>query len=508
MNAIADKLPGWRYSHGTNAPTGWNQDQLAEYGEWILSFQDRPYDWACVCYPWGEVGSPLEDRSLEIWQTDMLQHLQKQLQRSDLSYEQKFKRVLRYAVAAGNGVGKTAYVAILVHWFTSTHPSSEAVVTAGTLDQLSGKTWRELSKWQNLAINGWQFEWTATRYKCKEQPETWFVEARAWSVANPDAMAGTHENYVLIVFDEASAIARIIWDTIEGAFTTGLCFFFCFGNPTSRDGAFFDCFYGRIAHRWFKRHVDAREVSFANQEELQSWIDKEGYDSDFVRIHVRGLFPKQSDLQFIDSAVVEDARKRIVQWRDIPRAIPRLMGVDIARQGVDQNVIILRQGRKMHKDICRFRERDTMKTAGKIIEQFNLWRPDLIFVDGVGMGGPVVDYLRTRGLDRTVVDVQSGTSPALEDDKKRYSNMRAVMWARMKEWLRTADIPEDVELLEELCLPHYKFTLKTDLLQIESKESMRERGIKSPDTADALAFTFWELVPSAPGFGGGYAEED
>lgn len=509
MNVAANR-PTWRQTHGLIPPTGWGDEERERFADWLLSFQKRPWDWVLACYPWGEKGSPLEHRLPELWQRDWLQTLQRELQRTDLSRAEVQNRVIRMSTAAGNGVGKTGMVAWLVHWFMSVFPNGEAIITAGTGDQLSGKTWRELNKWQNLAINGWQMEWTAERYKHRDAPATWFAEARTWSENNPDAMAGTHENYVLIIFDEASAIAKIIWETVSGALTTGLCFFFCFGNPTTLDDGFWETQQGKQAHLWIRKRVDARSVSFANLKEINGWIEVYGEDSDFVRIHVYGMFPKQSELQFIDSGVVRAAAKRIIQWREIPQGIPRLMGCDIARQGGDLNTVLRRQGRKVHKEIFEFSSRDTMATANFIADQINTHRPDLVYIDGVGVGAGVVDYLRMRGYERIIVDVQSGTAPTDKNDKIRYLNMRALMWARLREWLRTADLPDLPQLLEELCGPHYKFMPGTDKLCLESKDDMRERGVKSPNIADALAYTFWHAIPMAntSGMGHGYAESD
>lgn len=509
MSATAPHL-SWRNCHGIIPPTGWSDEDRAAFAEYLISFQTRPWDWVLECYPWGEPGSSVERRLPELWQRDWLMTLQAELQRTDLRPDQIWNRVIRISTAAGNGVGKTALVSWLIHWFMSVFPHGEAIITAGTGDQLSGKTWRELAKWQHLAINGWQFDWSATRYKHKDAPETWFAEARTWSEANPAAMAGTHENYVLVIFDEASAIAKIIWETIEGAFTTGLCFFVAFGNPTNLDDGFWDTQLGPSAPRWIKKRVDAREVSFANKDEIAYWIRRYGEDDDFVRIHVYGQFPKQSELQFIDSAVVRQAANRIIQWREIPAGIPRLMGCDIARQGVDLNTIIRRQGRKMGERIMEFRSRDTMATAEAIAREINEWRPDLVYIDGVGIGAGVVDYLRARGFERIIVDVQSGTVPEDKNDAIRYGNMRAVMWSRLREWLRTADIANNPRLIDELCGPHYKYMVKTDRLLIESKDEMRARGVASPNIADALAYTFWHAIPMANSSGSshGYAETE
>lgn len=502
--------PNWRQFHGLVPPTGWTDEDRHTYAAWLLSYQRRPWDWVLVCYPWGQAGSPLETRMPEKWQRKLLMKLQDELQRTDLSFKEIHNRVIRISTAAGNGVGKTGLVAWLTHWFMSVFPNGEAIVTAGTGDQLSGKTWRELNKWQSLAVNGWQFEWSAERYKHKDSPATWFAEARTWSENNPDAMAGTHENYVLIIFDEASAIAKIIWETVAGALTTGLVLFFAFGNPTELDGGFWETQHGKEAHKWIKFRVDAREVSFANLDEINGWIETWGADSDFVRIHVYGMFPKQSELQFIDSGVVRLAADRIIPWREIPQGIPRLMGCDIARQGGDLNTIVRRQGRKMSEEIFEFASRDTMKTANFIAEQINRHRPDLVYIDGVGVGAGVVDYLRLRGYVNQIVDVQSATAPTDPNDKVRFLNMRALMWYRFREWLRNGDLANNQQLLEEICAPHYKFMPGSDKLCLESKDDMRSRGVRSPNIADALVYTFWHAIPMAnsSGMGRGVVEPD
>ena len=492
----------WRDHHGIIAPTGWTPEQYASYADWLLSFQLRPWDWVCECYPWMEEGSGLTIP--EVWQRSWLMTLQSDLQAQGMV---NGNQVIRMAVAAGRGVGKTALVAWAIHWFMSVFPNGTAVITAGTAAQLETKTWRELLKWQSLACNGWMFEWTATRYRQREAANQWYAAAIPWSDNNPQAFAGTHEKYVLMLFDEASAISPLIWEMVEGTLSTGLCFFFVYGNPSEGSGGFWEAFNGRGANRWHHFRVDAREVTFANRDEIQSWIDTWGPDSDLVRIHVLGMFPRQAATSFIDGKIVSLAAARVIEWRDIPRAIPRVMGVDIARQGMDLNVIVRRQGRKVAPDIQAWHERDTMATANYIARTINEWRPDRVFIDGVGVGAGVVDYLKASGFSRIVVDVQSGQRPTLPDEAKRCANMRAVMWSRMREWLRTADLPMDQELMEELCAPKYKFERKTDRMLVESKAEMLQRGVKSPNKADALVYTFWESMPSLAG-GSGYAEPD
>lgn len=509
MNAVVRPRPSkdWRQQFGLNKPKMDDKEAIA-MAQWILSYQKRPFDWVLKCYCWGVEGSPLEGKLPEIWQRRALLELQQELQRTDLAEEEVFNRVIRMAVAAGNGVGKTTFVAWLIHWFESVYPRGEAVITASTAAQLETKTWRELRKWQDLAFNGWQFEWTATRYKHKDMPEQWYASAIPWSESNPQAFAGTHEKYVLVIFDEASGIHAAIWDVIEGAMTTGLVFFFAFGNPSDTDGGFYDCF-NKFAHMWRLRYrVDAREVSFANKKEIQGWIDTHGLDSDFVRVHVLGMFPKSLTTTFISSEQVMGAMGRQIAWNHIPRSVPRLMGVDLARQGQDLNAIVRRVGRKVDGKIVTWSERDTMVSADYIARAINEWQPDFVYVDGVGLGGPVVDYLKRRGFARQIVEVSAGKTPDNPDDHKRYANMRTCMWARMREWFAAADLPMDPELLEELTGPKFRFELRTDRMLLEPKAEMWKRGIKSPNKADALSFTFWHSVPASMSVNAGYAEPE
>jgi hypothetical protein len=124
------------------------------------------------------------------------------------------------AIASGHGAAKTAFVAWVISWFMSCRPHPQVVCTANTETQLNTKTWRELAKWHKLSANREWFDWTATSYYLKAHPETWKANAIAWSEHNTEAFAGTHEENVLVVFDEASKISDKIWEVTDGIFTT------------------------------------------------------------------------------------------------------------------------------------------------------------------------------------------------------------------------------------------------------------------------------------------------
>ena len=73
-----------------------------------------------------------------------------------------------------------------------------------------------------------------------------------------------------------------------------------------------------------------------------------------------------------------------------------------------------------------------------------------------------------------------------------YANKRAEMWGTMREWLAHGAIPAHPDLLADLTALEYGQTIGEgrDAPIIERKEDMKERGLASPDLADALALTF------------------
>ena len=64
----------------------------------------------------------------------------------------------------------------------------------------------------------------------------------------------------------------------------------CQARATRTSGEFFRlCTQGK---RNTYTRVDSRTVSFSNKEQIQAWVDDYGEDSDFVRVRVKGQFPR------------------------------------------------------------------------------------------------------------------------------------------------------------------------------------------------------------------------
>lgn len=167
------------------------------------------------------------------------------------------------------------------------------------------------------------------------------------------------------------------------------------------------------------------------------------------------------------------------------RAIGGLrVGVDVARFGDDKSCITFRRGRLLIKQVV-LEQADVTQVSGRTREEIKSFReaPEQIAVDTIGIGAGVADILR-GWFGHVVADVNAADRMA---DGNNY-NRRAFMWREMRDWLKTASIPNDDELKTELTSLRYGF--RGGEMLLESKDDAKKRGVRSPDRADSLALTF------------------
>ena len=186
---------------------------------------------------------------------------------------------------------------------------------------------------------------------------------------------------------------------------------------------------------------------------------------------------------YINSHEVMRARKS----KDVEKYGQLLLGVDPARFGDDRSAIIRRQGRVAF-GMETYIKKDTMEIAGIVYSIFTRENPTKIYVDVGGLGAGVVDRLRELIPGNVVVGVNAGSKPF---EATKFKNKRAELWCALKEWLNDepCSIPDSDELHSDLCGIKYKVD-SNSRLQMESKDDMKKRGIRSSDTADALCLTF------------------
>jgi hypothetical protein len=467
----------------------------------IVALSHDPLGFVRYAFPWREKGTPLENEAgPRDWQADILSELGERLRRDAAA---GFGEAIRLAVASGHGVGKSALMAWIKLWALATFDDAMTVITANTEQQLRTKTWPQVVKWFNLmnCKHWFTLGETAIVSSRKGHQKTWRGDRVTWSEHNTEAFAGLHNlrKRIVLLFDEASAIADTVWEVAEGALTDEgtEIIWVVFGNPTQSSGRFRECF-GKFRGRWITRQVDSRLVPGTSKAQIAQWIEDYGEDSDFVRVRVRGEFPRIGSSQFIGPALIEAARRREAQshLRD-----PLVIGVDVARHGDDRTVIFFRRGRDARTIApIRLRVPDLMQVAARVAEAARAHRADAVFVD-MGMGAGVVDRLLQLNVPGVIGVEFGGASHGggrIDGQAASYANKRAEMWGEMRAWLAHGAIPDEAELADDLGGPQYAFNSR-DQLQLERKQDMKKRGLSSPDMADALALTFAYAVQARAG---------
>jgi hypothetical protein len=466
-----------------------NVTPLGELFDKLAAFTFDPLGFVLWAFPWGEVGTSLEhEDGPEQWQRDQLTRIGDRLAAGvDLGC------VIEEDISSGHGIGKSAQVSWLILWAISTHEDTRGVVTANTDMQLRTKTWAELSKWYQMFIAKTLFKLTATSLFIANdaiREKSWRIDAVPWSKDNTEAFAGMHNKgkRILVVFDEAAAIDDEIYTVTEGALTDAntQIIWARFGNPTRTSGQFFRrCTQPRRNHY---ARVDSRNVRFTNKGQIAAWVDDYGEDSDFVRVRVKGQFPRAGYSNFISPELVFGARQR---WNRIPlatyQAYQKIIAVDPARFGDDFSVITLRQGLKVHWQIALggFDGPELAARVAEIVRQEG--KISCIVYDAIGNGADFDSAIkRVPNLGVHLIPVMWG-QPAKDD--KQYFNQRSECWGRMRDWLEQGEIPDQDALADELVSLDYGYDGKMRI-QLQSKKDIKKNGGKSPDHADSLALSF------------------
>lgn len=469
-----------------------------ELAEWCASVANDPYAFVMGAYPWREEG-PLQDHDgPDIWQTEFLKNLGKSVKKNGFNGKHTVSAI-REAVSSGHGIGKSTMVAWLVDWIMSTRPYCRGTITANTFTQLETKTWAAIQTWTKMCITSHWFVVTSNRMYQKDHKESWFCSPQSSKEDNSESFAGQHAetSTSFYIFDEASAIPDSIYEVAEGGLTDGEPMIFLFGNPTRNSGTFFNAVFGKLRARWHQTIIDSRKSRFTNKEQIKEWETDWGEDSDFFRVRVKGMAPNASDSQFIDHQRVLDAQKRVVY---VPPDEPLVVGCDLAWGGADENVIRFRRGKdarsippiRIKGEFTREPSVLVLKLADVLSKEWNGRKVDMLFLDSAGIAGAIGPKLRAMGYTN-IMEINFGADSP--NDKRRF--MRDHMWAEMKDWLLTGAIDAHSGLESDLTAPGMRNDNK-HRIWLESKETMKRRGVDSPDDADALALTFAAPVSVNP----------
>jgi len=403
-------------------------------------------------------------------------------------------RKIGISVMSGKGNGKDASTAWVILWFLCCFPRALIPCTAPTAHQLRDVLWREINKWrlgENPAdpplIRDWITWQTDKVFFTPAEGKEWYAIGRT---ANPKAseaevaetLSGLHEDFMMVVGDEAAAIHELVFRDLEGTMTRKCNFMLLIFNPTRETGYAVE---SQFKHRdkWVCLHWNSEDSELVTKESIRIKEQKYGRDSNFFRVTVLGLPPLVSSDTLIPYAWAVDAIDRDITplAEDIDVA-----GIDVGAGG-DPSIYMLRRGPVVYMP----KQEETPESevlTGKLLGHIYDTQPRYVFVDKIGVGWGIFGNLkaRIRNKDVSIIGVNVSELPASQD---RFYRLRDQLAWRVREAFeeRVISIPNDPLLVGELTT--IKFTEPNGKIKIESKKEMKSRGLDSPNRFDALALT-------------------
>jgi hypothetical protein len=454
----------------------------------------------------------------------------------------------RTAVKSCHNAGKSKLAAILACWWIATHPVGQAIVitTAPTYQQVHGIIWREIGKHHEIArTNKLPLPGRITasdKWNIIGDDGTLFQAGwgRKPADSNEHGFQGVHERFVLVIVDEACGINQTLWTAIEAITTTGDARILAIGNPDDPNTHFGQIFNDPdVKTEWVHHTISAFETpnmtepfindktseyfaraqmdkDFPNElrplmlqpEVIESWRTQWGENDPRWKSKILGEFPDQSENSLFSQATINKATETEV----VPDYDGRpLLGVDLSRFGSDLSTVykmeegtvwerfddedgteIFRPTTQRGKQVRKVEEwskADGVESAHKIHQIAMNEGAYEVRIDVGGLGAPILDQVRVLAQTSYTVVAMNGSGPT--PDPYHWKNARA-WWhdsLRQQMYDGTIDLEySDAKLKDELLGIRYHFKNNYRSLQVESKDDMAARGVKSPDHSDAVVY--------------------
>lgn len=421
----------------------------------------------------------------------------------------------RISVASGHSLGKDYISARIIPWFLITNPGDCIVVATAPSDrQVENVIWGELRVAYEQAPYNLGGRLLNKKLVMDERMKWYAIGFTTKDVQrSPGKFQGFHARAVLVLFSEAQAIERTIWDQAESLMTAGKVKWLCIGNPLVNFGAFYETF--RPGSGWKNIRLDCEEnPNYLEGREVvpglasRAWVEgmaaKHGRDSVVYKSKVKGLFPPRSEGAFISAEWYEWATSAAQDV--IPAAGQTVIGVDIASgegEAPDKTVIARRKGMRL-TDLKKFEKATIPETVDNVVAEFNAGA-DLCYLDVGGLGIGAYQLLMLRpALKGKVIPVNFGGQPDdVEVDgvnfRDRYDSMASQIYHHVANLLefRRAALIYDPDLA--VGLTNRKMNrLPNGKLELESKKKYKARGYPSPDEADAVAMCYCNSTAFVP----------
>jgi hypothetical protein len=412
-------------------------------------------------------------------------------------------------VKSANGTGKTHIAARIALWWLFTRPRSTVVTTATSFRQVERLLWKEIRTAHTGALEplGGNFAPKAPRLEI--QPD-W--AAYGFSTDDPVNFQGFHSfGGNLFIIDEAAGIRdENVWSAIEGSLVGDEDRLLALANPTEPSGTFYEKCRKGDGHVITVSAFDVPNVKEGKTIipglVTKEWVEKQrrewGEGAPAWQARVLGQFPESADSSIVPLSWVDQAIER---WQKLEEKndwkLVDTLAADVARMGSDSTVVAEGNRTQGIREMHYLPKADLMSTTGALMRLVNDRKDVILRVDADGIGAGVADRAMELLGERRVAEIRGG----MVDHRVQYDlNGNPLCLNNRAEWYWNARrrldpfgenpiaLPPDDRLRAALTSVRYKMTSR-GLIQVESKDDMRSRGMPSPDEADAIVYCLADL---------------
>ncbi len=404
-------------------------------------------------------------------------------------------------IRSGHGIGKTSFLAVASQHFLVCFFGSQIGATANTENQLKDIFLKECSKWkkklpeyigENLQIND--------DFIRVDNERDWFLRARVARSDKPEALAGLHGDYILLIVDEASAVHDLIFETMKGALTGRNFIVIYASNPTRTEGEFYNSH--KPGSPYTKLHFNSRHSPIVEEgyvEQMEADYPSNGVEhSDQVKIRVDGEFAGATEMD--DKGWIPLFANITVHYEPEQGQIMNrcILGVDPAGTGRDSSIIVGRDNIYL-KEILNEKTSSPKDLARKIetIRDAYMCSSNDIGIEAFGLGAKVVANVQTKMGENVNAILTDKPREGAEDLYHTYKSELAWLF---REWLARGGIiitNNKAGWIKELEKIKYKRD-RGGRIMLMDKVTFKKEYAFSPDRFDAALMSFFKEDPTQP----------
>ncbi len=403
------------------------------------------------------------------------------------------------SVRSGHGIGKTAALCTIIIHFLVCFFGAQIGATANSENQLKDILLKELYFWIDKlppAIKA-NIEQLDDMVRIRDTKD-WFLRARVSKPDKPEALAGLHGLYVLIIADEASGIDDKTFEVMKGALTGRNFIVVYTSNPTRNEGEFFESH--KKGSAYTRLHFSSRHSPIVEEDyisKMEADYPSAGREhSDEVKIRVDGEFAGVTEMDdkgwiplFANVKVMfEQERGQIIRGA--------IIGVDPAGGGRDRSIVHIRDSVYL-KEALNEKTSTSPDLARKVeaIRDAYECKSSDIGVEAFGIGAEVVANIQTK-IGESVNGLL--TDHPREGTEKEFNSYKSELAWLFRRWIINGGIiitNNPQAWLREFEKIKYKRDKQGRIMLMPKVDFKKEFGF-SPDRFDAAIHTMFKENPT------------